>query len=53
MATLKKKPHRVYHLYVRVPEGTDRLKRSRVGLDTKDKDSAEAQRCNWLAVGHT
>lgn len=52
MAKLKQKTNGIYYLDVRVPDGTGGLKRSRVGLDTKDKDEAETQRRDWLAGVH-
>lgn len=52
MTALKQKPNGVYYLDTEVPDGQGGLRRSRVGLGTKDRTEAEAQRRDWLAGMH-
>jgi integrase len=52
MTTLKQKPNGIYYLDTEVPDGKGGTRRSRVGLRTKDKAEAEAQRRDWIAGLH-
>lgn len=52
MATLKQKPNGVYYLDTEIPDGKGGTRRSRVGLNTKDRDEAIAQRRDWIAGLH-
>lgn len=52
MSALKQKPNGVYYLDTEIPDGKGGLRRSRVGLRTKDRAEAEAQRRDWIAGVH-
>lgn len=52
MNDLKQKPNGIWYLDTQVPDGKGGLRRSRVGLGTKDRDDAEAQRRDWIAGVH-
>jgi integrase len=52
MTALKQKPNGVYYLDTEVPDGKGGTRRSRVGLKTKDRAEAEAQRRDWIAGVH-
>lgn len=52
MTALKQKPNGIYYLDTEVPDGSGGLRRSRVGLRTKNRAEAEAQRRDWIAGVH-
>jgi integrase len=52
MTALKQKPNGIYYLDTEVPDGQGGTRRSRVGLKTKDRAEAEAQRRDWIAGVH-
>lgn len=52
MTQLKQKPNGVFFLDTEVPDGKGGTRRSRVGLGTKDRANAEAQRRDWIAGVH-
>lgn len=52
MTALKQKPNGIYYLDTEIPDGKGGTRRSRVGLKTKDRAEAEAQRRDWIAGLH-
>lgn len=52
MTALKQKPNGIYYLDTEIPDGKGGLRRSRVGLKTRDRAEAEAQRRDWIAGLH-